>query len=101
MARTGQTSPSAPTRVSDQVLTKVSKSGVRYFYTGREHQVDVTSGDYVLVAGTSLFPGDAHRFSSSSTAIVYRDRLNRYGIGGAPWKIGFQHHYDKPKRKRA
>ncbi|MCV0428304.1 MAG: hypothetical protein K5905_22840 [Roseibium sp.] len=94
----GLTSPCGQSGM--HILTKLSKSGMRYFYTGSETLVSVMGGGQALVATTSLFEGNAHRFPDPGTAIAYRDTLNRQGIGGAAWKLGQFGHYSKPKAKR-
>eukprot|EP00873_Tetraselmis_striata_P018470 jgi/Tetstr1/438734/TSEL_002930.t1 len=67
------------------VLLKVSASGETYFHKGKTHQIAADSGRTVVVAETSFFEGDAHRFGSLSEAQAEADWLNARGIGGAPW----------------
>ena len=55
------------------ILTKVSKSGLRYFYTGGQTRVEVAGGGHCLVASTSLFWLDAHRFTDAIDACVARN----------------------------
>ncbi|WP_425087023.1 hypothetical protein [Stappia sp.] len=74
-----------PGRSQKAVLLKVSASGETYFHKGKTHQVETDSGRTVVVAETSFFEGDAHRFGSLSEAQAEADWLNARGIGGAPW----------------
>lgn len=92
-----QTPPSS--RAYGYILTKVSKSKTQYFYTGAETLIEVEGGGHALVAATSLFIGDAHAFPDVTSATAYRNTLNRQGIGGAEWKIGPAHQFNRWGRR--
>ena len=68
------------------ILTKVSASGRRYYHTGRNHVISVDGGGSAIVAETSFFDGDAHRFADLAEAQAEVDWLKGCGIGGADWK---------------
>lgn len=67
------------------VLTKLSKAGVRYFFTGDVEAEHGPDGVF-LVAKTGLFAGDAFQYRSDDRAREAANILNNYGIGGGTWE---------------
>jgi hypothetical protein len=69
------------------ILTKVSASGRRYFFTGELNPSETASGDVVLVAQTSHSPKEAYGYISRPLPAALARLLNNCGIGGAPWEV--------------
>jgi hypothetical protein len=69
------------------ILRKVAASGRAYFHTGRVHQIGTDGGGTVIVAETSLFEGDAHRFLGADEAQAEADWINARGISDAKWAV--------------
>lgn len=83
LAVSGQTEPCGHRQ--GFFLTKVSKQGIQYFYTGEHTEVETQSGEEAFVAETSLFVGDALFFCEHFNARSMAAGLNFCGIGGAEW----------------
>ncbi|EFO30969.1 hypothetical protein TRICHSKD4_4570 [Roseibium sp. TrichSKD4] len=66
------------------ILTKISKSGRRYFFTGETSDTETAEGLRVL-AKTGYLPGDAFVFQDEHSAMAIAVHLNTLGIGGACW----------------
>lgn len=69
------------------VLTKVSASGRRYWFTGVLEAVDVAGGPSRLIGKSGLLAGDAHVFAFEGLPSSLARFLNSWGIGGASWQV--------------
>lgn len=69
------------------ILTKHSKGGVRYYFTGALNLTSDQKGCTFATAQTGLLRDDAYHFANATAALQWAEVLNRYGIGGAPWTV--------------
>lgn len=71
------------------VITKVSKAGVRYFFTGKADQIEAADGETIDVARTSLFFGDAKIYSADEgmEATGAAAFFNINPVSDAEWQV--------------
>ncbi len=69
------------------VLTKVSRSGRRYFFNGTLTCVETANSGASMVAQTTVTPADAFQYGSSDLPAAIASLLNKQGIGGTPWCV--------------
>lgn len=79
-----QTSSSAS---GGYILTKVSASGCRYYFTGKLVSLEIVPGQHVLTAETGYLPGDAFVYQTKALPEGVAKLLNRFGISDAPWEV--------------